>query len=85
MNEIDLGNEIVYTVKIGSQSFEMREPSALEIEEFKRSVDAQGESTITPAIELVVKLGLPKENAEKLGLQKLNKLLEGLTGDLQKK
>jgi len=82
--DIDLGGEIVFNVKLGDKSYQLREPTLKDVKSFKISTD--GENAEDAFIDLVVGLGMPREVAEGLGITKLKKLSESLiTGFDEKK
>lgn len=76
---IDLGDEVEIKVKVGSQEYKLREPTQADIEIL------QGEDKNNAFYEFVEKLGLPTDVSRSLGLMRLKKLADGLTGILEEK
>ena len=83
MNEIDLGEGIKFTIKKGTEVFEIREPFAEEIEEFQKQ--SKGNESLEPIFDLFDKLGLPKEKSRTFSASQIKKLLNGVIEGLEKK
>ena len=82
--EIDLGQEIVFDVKLGDKAFKLREPTALEVQAFQRR-SQDSEDTVMELVSFVAMLGMEEQVAKSLGITKLNKLVEGIVGGLSEK
>lgn len=78
--DIDLGEEVIFKVKLGAKSYELREPTLKDVKAMQKSKDQEG-----AFVDLIVNLGLPKDVADNLGMLKLKKLSEGLMAPLQEK
>lgn len=79
MREIDLGEEVKIKVKIGSESYVLREPTQEDIELLSNEDNNQA------FFDFIVKLGLPKHVTESLGVIRLKKLADSLTEELSAK
>lgn len=77
---IDLGEEVKITVKIGAKSFDLREPRQRDIEALQKAGDSQDAFA-----EFVESLGMPRDEVDGLGILRLRKLADGLTGALTAK
>ena len=77
---IDLGEEPKITVKVGAQSYELREPKLDDIKALKDAGDSEDSF-----LDFVINLGLPEDIAKNLGVFRLKKLSDGLTGVLSEK
>lgn len=73
--DIDLGNEIVFKVKLNGQTHEMREPTLKDVKNFQAGSAENAEQGF---LDFVVSLGLPLDVAENMGVTKLKKLSESL-------
>ena len=81
--DIDLGEELVFNVRLGDKVYKMSEPTVHRLEAYREK--QSGNESMLPAIELLVDLGLPKQVGETMGVTKLTKLIEGITGALTEK
>ena len=81
MTKIDLGEDIVFTVKYGGAEYSLREPTVSEIEMFKEN----GEQGSAPVIGLLNKLGMPESVLNKMPVSKIRKLVDGLVGGMTEK
>jgi len=81
--DIDLGEELVFNVRLGDKVYKMSEPTVQRLEAYREK--QSGNESMLPAIELLVDLGLPKQVGETMGVTKLTKLIEGITGALTEK
>ena len=82
---IDLGEEIIFKVALGDKTYELREPSVLEMSAFKTKIDASEDTGLAEMVNLLVVIGMPKKVVENLGIQKMNKLVEGILGGVTEK
>lgn len=80
MHTIDLGEEVKINVKVGGQSYELREPTQADLERLQKAGD-------DPEVfnDFVSALGMPRDVVEGLGVIRLKKLADGLTGALTEK
>ena len=78
--DIDLGNEIIFNVKLNGQSYKLREPTYKDIKKLNADKDNEEAS-----IDLLCDLGLPKEVADGMGVLQLTKLIKTITGSLEEK
>ena len=83
--EIDLGNEVVITVKINGESYKLREPRMDDVAKITDSENTDPSKVGAAFTDFVVGLGLPEEIANSLGIIRTRKLAEGLTGTLAEK
>jgi len=84
--DIDLGDAITFNVKLGSESYKLREPTAGEVKDYSAKVKEVGEDdAMRPFLDLVVSLGMPEEVAISLGVTKMAALATGLMGGLTEK
>lgn len=78
MQTIDLGSDVVFSVKVGDKTFELREPTVAEIESFKDG-DKDG------VFNLLATLGMPVEVSKNLPVSKMKKLVDGLVAGMSEK
>lgn len=77
--DIDLGQEVVYNVKLGDKKFTLSEPTVKEMQTLFLSLK-DGASEVDEFLSLLVKLGLPEDDANSLGLNKMKKLVDCIMG-----
>lgn len=80
--EIDLGPEIVITIKMGNDSYELREPTVDDVEAMTKAEDGETNKAL---IALLIDLGLPKDVANSLGIIRLKRLSDGLMKGFESK
>lgn len=83
--DLDLGQSVVYKVKINGEVYEMSAPRAKYVNNFRKKISNDEGNEIDHFIKFVVDHGLPKNVAEDLDVVQLNKLAQGLTGSDEKK
>lgn len=83
--EIDLGQEIVITVRLGAKTYKLREPTLNDVEAMTKVDDNDPMSANRALQDFIVKLGMPKEVVQNLGIMKLKDLANGLTGSFSEK
>ena len=76
---IDLGEEIIFEVVMGSEVYKLREPKLSEVKKFHSA------SSDDAFVDFIVELGMPRDVAEGLGVLKLKKLADGITGAISEK
>lgn len=77
--EIDLGSEVVIKVKVGSEVYELREPTLDDIEKMS-DIDKEDVKASNKALQdFIIGLGMPKDVVKSLGFLRMNKLAKGLT------
>lgn len=81
--EIDLGSEIQFNVKCGSRSWVLREPTFKDVKDFRDASTEDNQETAF--LDFLSKLGMPKDDAESLGVLKLKKLTEYLISNFDEK
>lgn len=81
---IDLGDEVVFNVVHNGAEYQLREPLLKEVKEFQKQANDDNDDG-DAFVDFVVKLGMPREVAENLGVIKLRKLADGLTGAITEK
>lgn len=79
--DIDLGEELTFNVKVGSNSYILREPTYKDVKALQGS-DVEEDVAF---INLVVGLGMPEDVAENLGVLKLKKLADGIMAPFSEK
>lgn len=82
--KIDLGDEIVFDVHLNGTVHKLREPSVNDVKKLRDS-EKEGHDDIDAFIDFVVRLGMPQDVAQNLGVKKLQILSEGLIGEMKKK
>lgn len=82
--EIDLGQDIVFNVKMGAKSYELSEPTVRDINELQKSLEGGGEE-LELFISLLEKLGLPEDVSNSLGVLRMKKLVDGIMGGISEK
>ncbi len=80
--EIDLGNEVVFKVKLNGEVYSLREPTVKDIRVLNQKGEDKSDESV---IDFIVSLGMPQKIADNLGLMKLKKLSEGLVSTFQEK
>lgn len=80
---IDLGDKITYEVKYAGKIYELREPTAKDVQKLQSKVD-EGDD-FSRFMDFLVSLGLPAEICESLGLSKIKKLTDKLTEEFAEK
>ena len=86
MQEIDLGSDVVFSVKYNGQQYQLTEPSLEQVEEYQKAVKGKDEDpTFDDLVGFLSSLGIPSEVLRKMGITKLKKLTDGLLGGLEKK
>lgn len=83
--DINLGDDIIFKVSLNGESYELREPTVKEMSEFKSNLDASEDKGLDEMISLLVRIGMPSEVVNSLGIQKMNKLVEGILGGVTEK
>lgn len=81
-HEIDLGDDVVFKVKYGGKEYELREPTVSEVSKFKEMGEAEGKDFVLNMLE---KLGMPREVAQDMPMSKLKKLVDGIVNGLTEK
>jgi hypothetical protein len=82
-HKIDLGNELVIDVAYAGQEYKLREPTVGELDQFRAAnIEVDG---VSPIVELLTRLGMPKEVILKMGMSKARQLVDGLMDVLTKK
>lgn len=79
--DIDLGGKTVFRVSYDGKVYALREPTVNDIEMLQAST-AGDEKSVKPFLDLVEKLGMPRDVANNLGITKLKKLADGITGEI---
>lgn len=79
--EIDLGQEIVFKVKLGANCYELREPTLRDVKKLR----AQDDDEEKAFEDFLIDLGMPKDVLENLGVFKLKKLSESLISTFNEK
>jgi hypothetical protein len=79
--EIDLGQEIEFKVKMGDKVWLLREPTLKDVKHFREKSENEDDAFI----DFLVKLGMPRDAAESLGILKLKKLAESLISSFNEK
>lgn len=82
--DLDLGSSAVFKVKIGENSYNMSAPTVKQASEYSKSIK-KSDDEIASFIDFIVKLGLPREVAEKLDVVQVKKLSKGLLEYSEKK
>jgi hypothetical protein len=82
MHKIDLGDEVKIEVSYKTEVYTLREPTVAELESFK-SADEAG--SVDALINLLEKLGMPKDVVMGMGMSKAQQLFEGLVAVITKK
>ncbi len=84
--DIDLGEKPKAKVKLGASVYPMDVPTVRQAMEFKKKIDDTDENDQALVfLDLITDLGMPKSAADKLSVQQLTKLAQGLMGDAEKK
>ena len=81
--EIDLGSAVQFKVKLGDKAWTLREPTLKDVRAFRQA--SQGEDSDEAFVAFLDSLGLPKADAETLGILKLKKLAESLISSFDEK
>jgi len=81
--EIDLGKEVVFNVKLGSENYPLVEPTVEHVKAYQKDMK-EGEE-IDAFMSLICNLGMPKDVCSKLSVTQLKKLADGLLGGLDEK
>ena len=84
MELIDLGAEVTYSVKVADKVYDLREPSAKEVNKFREEIEKE-DKALEAFTSLVVTIGMPQEVAEGLPISKLRKLADALTEGITEK
>lgn len=79
MNVVDLNDDCIMEIKSGDKVYRLRDPKVSEVEGFDKTNPEKALATFS---ELLVKLGLPKEVCDGLGVGALRKVLEAFTDSL---
>ncbi len=77
--ELDLGKEVIIKVKIGSETYELREPTIDDVEIMGAAKDMDPKEANQALQRFIIELGMPEEVTQRLSLSKTKKLVEGLT------
>ena len=83
--DIDLGQDVVFNVKLNDKEYKLREPSALEVEKYQVELKKDEDSATTLLISFVSSLGMDKDVASAMGIRKLTKLMQGIIGVMNEK
>lgn len=70
-NEIDLGDDLEFTVKYKGQAYKLREPTVAEIETLQSDEKKD-------MVSFLATLGMPADVTKNLGISKANKVVEGM-------
>lgn len=81
--DIDLGQEVVFNVKLGGQEYRLAEPSVSHVKKFQDKLKDNDE--ISAFLFLIEELGLPKDVCGKLSVTQIKKLSEGIMGGISEK
>lgn len=79
MQEIDLGEEVKIKVKIGAESYILREPTQDDLEILNNQDNNKA------FFDFIINLGLPRNVTEGLGVIRLKRLADKLTEELSAK
>jgi len=74
--EINLGEDIVYKVTNGDETYMLREPSVEEVKGFSDKEDDR--TSVDSFFDLIITLGMPEDVARKMPVRKVTKLCEGI-------
>jgi hypothetical protein len=83
--DIDLGSGEKFNVKYAGNTYSLREPMAYEIDLFGKQLKSSEGGESSAFIDLVVKMGMPKDIADSMGILTLKKLADKLVGELSGK
>lgn len=83
--EIDLGDEVKITVKISGKNYVLREPTMDDVNMMSKIDKADPVGANTVFKKFVIGLGMPEDVVNALGVLRLKRLTEGLTGALDVK
>ena len=82
---IDLGDEVIFKVKLAGKEYKLSEPTARQVRTFQKESKDSKDEDVASFCNFVTRLGLPSEVAADLGITKIKKLAEGLVGGLNEK
>lgn len=80
--EIDLGEEIIFKVKLSGNVYELREPTVRDVKILQKAGEEESDQAV---LDFIISLGMPEEIANNLGLMKLQKLSKGLVSTFEEK
>lgn len=80
--EIDLGEDVVFKVKLSGKIYELREPTVKDVKVLQTAGEGDSDEAI---LDFIISLGMPKDVANNLGLMKLQKLSKGLVSTFDEK
>lgn len=81
---IDLGDEVVFKVKVGEQTYDLKEPNESQIMALAEN-DGDDNESFAKLKGFMVELGMPADVVSSLGVFRLKKFIEALTGELSEK
>lgn len=84
-HKIDLGPDKVFEIEVKGKTYELGEPNASQIKRMDIASKNKDEDSITPLINMLYELGLPKEVAATMPISKIEKLIDGIVGAIQEK
>lgn len=82
--DLDLGEKASLKVKVGEESYKVAIPTVKQAINFKKELDGNEGQEAQVFIDLLSKLGMPKEIAEDLSLSQMSKLADALMGASKK-
>lgn len=82
MSLIDLSDEIIFKVKIGTEVIELREPTVQDMENHEDNLNSGGFGGLKC---FLVDIGMPEDKMNSLGITKVTKLVKGIVGGLDEK
>lgn len=83
--DLDLGNSVVFNVKVNGEAYKMSAPTVLQAQEFQEACKENQGSEVPIFLSFITDLGMPEEVAEKLDVVQLKKLSEGIMSVAEKK
>ena len=82
---VDLGDDVIFQVKIGEQTYDLKEPNESQILALAEDEEeGDTDNTFKKLNTFMVDLGLPKEVVESLGVFRKKKFVSALMGELSK-
>lgn len=83
--DLDLGSKVRFNVKYDGQSYSLTAPTVLQAQTFQKWMSDKPGNEVECFLQLVDKLGLPRDVAESMDLNQLKLLSEKLLGMNEKK
>ena len=82
---LDLDKGVEFKVKFEGKEISLREPTAKEVKDLADSQSKDGEVDFEKMFGFLEMIGMPEGSCERLGINQLNSLVDGVTGALKKK